>query len=161
MNAEKPESKSRHYCSFRINEYLFGVDVHDVQEILPLSRSTRIPLTPDSIEGMINLRGRVVTIVNLCKVLSETHVSSVADKRFHFVSDQKTGLYSFIVDGTGEVYEIDDTDISQLPHFVPEELRQFLVGAVRLEQESLLLLSISRVLSYVQRLCSQIHFSKS
>lgn len=139
-------SGTNQFVVFRLGENEFAVAIDQVQEILVLGRVTIIPKVPEFIEGVINVRGRIVPVLNLCKRLgipgrpwdAETRIIVVA------VAEQIVGM---IVDMVTEVVRIPHATIEPPPPLITTVSPTFLVGIGKLESRILVILNLDRVLN--------------
>lgn len=106
------------FCTFHLDRYLFGIDVLSVQEVLREQRMTRVPAAPAIVRGLINLRGQVVTAVDLRRRLGLEPLPE-GRKSMNVVVRTADGVVSFLVDDIGDVVELD-ADAFEAP---PETLR--------------------------------------
>ena len=134
------------FVVFRLGDNEFAVPIEQVQEILVLGRLTRVPKLPEFIEGIINVRGRIVPVVNLCKRFDiqgrpwdlETRIIVVE------VAEQTIGM---IVDMVTEVAKIPLTAVEPPPPLITTVSPKFLTGIGKLENRILVILDLERVLS--------------
>src|SRR3954464_7253420 len=111
-------AERRQFCSFFLDGLRFGVDVQKVQEVVPYQEMTRVPLAPPTVCGLLNLRGQVVTGIDLRRRLE------LADRPATLLPSNvvlrgEDSPVSFLVDDIGEVLEVA-ADAGQRP---PETLR--------------------------------------
>ena len=101
--------------SFFVGEHLFGLDVQDIKEVNQLVQVAGVPRTPSYIRGLVNLRGKVVTVVDLgaCLGMGERMVTG----RSHNIVLQKGGV-GLLVDGIGDVLTIADSDLDSKSTFL-------------------------------------------
>src|SRR5438309_329190 len=105
---------TRQYCTFYLDHLLCGVDVHSVQEVIRYQRLTRVPLAPKFISGLINLRGQIVTAIDMRQRLSLP--DRPQDKRPTNVVIRAEGeIQSLLVDCVGDVCEVADDSFEQPP----------------------------------------------
>jgi purine-binding chemotaxis protein CheW len=145
----KPEtSELIQLVSFVIGKEQFGVDILMVQEIIRMAPITSIPNSPDFIEGVINLRGHIIPVVDLRKRL---HLMPMGDENkgntrilIINIQDRVTG---FIVDAVSEVLKIPTSSIEPTPEIVVAGLKsQYIYGVCKLEERLLILLDFSKIL---------------
>ena len=101
-------SRSEDFVSFSIAGQLFGIPVLKVQDVLASYKISRIPLAPPEITGQLNLRGRVVTAIDIRRRIGLLPRDG-SDKSMSIVVDNDNELYSLIVDSVGEVLSLDST----------------------------------------------------
>lgn len=134
--------------TFHVGKYLFGVDVSLVQEVVRLQQITPVPLAAVEIAGLINLRGEVLTAIDLRGRLglppaegSREPVNVVVR-----VDDEPVSL---LVDEIGGVLEVSQVPFEQTPSTVDERVRDLLLGAYTLPDRLLLSLNARQVLEVV------------
>ncbi len=131
--------------SFRLGEEEYGIEITKVQEIILLGEITRVPQTPEYIEGLINLRSMVIPIVDLRLRFGMESGSATDDTRIMVVNvDGKT--IGIIVDAVSEVLRISEEQIAAPPPTVAGLGQEYLTGLVRLENRLLILLELDKIL---------------
>lgn len=115
------------FCSFRLGEYLFGIDVLQVQEVLREQRMTAVPLAADIVEGLINLRGEVVAAVDLRRRMGLEPLPD-GQERMNIVVRTEGGVVSFLVDEIGDVVEVTDRALESPPPNLRSVARELLAG---------------------------------
>jgi purine-binding chemotaxis protein CheW len=97
----------KQFCTFYIDEVLFGVEVLDVQEVLRYQDMTEVPLAPTEIRGLINLRGQIITAIDL---RGRMQLPPRADDQepMNIVIRTNGEVVSFLVDSIGDVLEVED-----------------------------------------------------
>jgi purine-binding chemotaxis protein CheW len=127
----------------------YGVDIGDVREIMRMQTITRVPGAPPSVEGVINLRGRVVPVIDLRKRLKLQVGEQTKDSRIVVVntSGQDIGV---IVDAVTEVLRIPLSSIEPPSSMVTGSDSDYLRGIAKLEAKLVILLDLNRVLSTVE-----------
>lgn len=135
--------------AFKVGREDFGVDVKKVEGVISLVDVTRMPRTPDFVEGIINLRGQIVAVVDLATRLGIEAADRGPATRIVVVEVQevKVGL---IVDSP-EVININKDDIEASPMLTSTVDSSFIRGVVKLEDRLLILLDMDRVLSDEER----------
>lgn len=141
----KPElSEILQLVSFKIGAGEFGVDILKVQEINNMRVITRIPNTPDYIEGVINLRGAVIPIIDLRKRMGMMNTEATKDTRI-IVLEISGKTIGFIVDGVKEVLRIPANIIEPPPALVGGISSEYITGVGKLEDRLLLLLDLEKI----------------
>jgi purine-binding chemotaxis protein CheW len=125
-----------------IDGQMFGIPVLQVQDVLGEQRVTRIPLSPPEIAGSLNLRGRIVTAINLRRRLGLSELSG-DKKSMSIVVEHHGELYSLIVDGVGEVLSLDDDDFEKTPATLDQSWRDVSSGIYRLKDKLLVVFDVS------------------
>ena len=132
------------YATFKVGENTFGVDVRVVQEVLRPHPITRVPLAPPAIAGLINLRGQVVTAVDLRQRLGLPPNDGERES-MNVVARLGDGVVSLLVDTIGDVIEVDEADFEAPPETLTGPSRGLVLGAYKLDSTLLLALDVIRV----------------
>jgi purine-binding chemotaxis protein CheW len=130
-------------CTFFIRNQTFGVPVSQVQEVIRFQPITPVPLAPEEVEGMINLRGQIVIALDLRRRLGLNRRTS--GDPMNVIVRTAAGAVSLLVDKIGDVVEVDESSFEPPPTTVPAETRQVLVGIYKLEGRLLHLLDTEKV----------------
>ena len=131
--------------TFHVGKYLFGVDVSLVQEVVRLQLITPVPLAPPEIAGLINLRGDVLTAVDLRARLGLPPAGTTREP-INVVIGVDDEPVSLLVDEIGGVLDIDGVPFESTPSTVDDRVRGLLLGAYTLPDRLLLALNASAVL---------------
>jgi purine-binding chemotaxis protein CheW len=141
------ETESHDYVSIIIASQLFGIPVLQVQDVLGAQRITRIPLAPPEVAGSLNLRGRIVTAIDLRRRLN-LPPQEAGQKRMSVVAEQGGELYALLVDQVSEVMSLDPTLLERNPPTLDRNWALFSNGIYRLDGRLLVILDVARVLDY-------------
>lgn len=138
------------FLTFLVGQKSFAISILDVKEIIEISNVTHVPMTPDYIHGVINLRGNVVPVVDLSARLGQgcTEIS----KRSCIVLveieiSDSTQLIGMLVDEVKEILEIPNENIQPAPAFGSDIRTEFIQAMGRIGEDFIILLAINRVLS--------------
>ena len=131
--------------TFTVGHYLFGVDVSLVQEIMRVQSITPVPLTRPEIAGLINLRGEVLTAINVRNRLGLPPTTSDRDP-INVVVRVDDEPVSLLVDEIGGVIEVSQVSFEATPATVDPRVRPLLMGAYTLPEQLLLKLDIRKLL---------------
>lgn len=123
---------SQQFCTFFLEGSLFGVPVPQVQEVIRFHEMTRVPLAPDVVEGMINLRGQIVIAIDLRRKLS-LHARKDGELPVNVVVRSDDGAVSLMVDEIGDVVEVEDSTFEAPPETLCGEVRAMILGVHKLE----------------------------
>lgn len=137
---------SNQYCTFRLADLMFGVDVLKVQEIIQFQEMTAVPLSNEVVRGLVNLRGQIVTALDLHKRIGVTSTAAEGegDEPINIVLCTEGGAVSLLVDSIGDVLTLSD-DIEEAPPATMNAKTRELVSKVcKLEDELLLILDAER-----------------
>ena len=131
--------------TFHVGKYLFGVDVSLVQEVVRLQMITPVPLAAPEIAGLINLRGEVLTAIDLRTRLG-LPPAEASREPVNVVVRVDDEPVSMLVDEIGGVLEVSQVPFEQTPSTVDERVRDLLLGAYTLPDRLLLALNARAVL---------------
>src|SRR6266567_2522388 len=131
--------------SFKVGNEEFGLDILRVQEIIRLQDLTRVPNSPDFVDGVINLRGKVIPIIALRKRFGLEEQAHDKETRIVVLEVQNMVL-GFIVDSVSEVLRISADTVVPPPRLGKIE-QEFVSGVVKLEDRLLILLDVDRIMS--------------
>lgn len=129
---------------FRLADEEFGVDINRVREIIKMSAITRVPYAPSFVEGVINLRGQITTVVDLRKILNLPHHESSLDTRI-IIIELENGVFGIIVDSVAEVLRIPKKDIDPTPTITGDVNVEYIKGVGKLNKRLLILLDMNKV----------------
>ena len=133
--------------SFKLGAEEFGVNILKVQEINRLMEITQMPGSPDFVEGIINLRDKVIPVINLRKRLHMD--SSQKDKNTRIIVVEIEGrILGFIVDSVSKVLRISSDIIEPAPDISVGIKADYISGVAKLESSLLIFLDLNRVLSH-------------
>lgn len=132
--------------SFKIGDEEFGVDILSVQEINRMSQITKVPNTPDFIEGVINLRGRIIPVIDLRVKLGMARKEHGKNTRI-VVVELKGQTIGFIVDEVSEVLRIPKNITEAPPDMVGGMNTDYITSIGKLEDRLLILLDLEKILS--------------
>jgi purine-binding chemotaxis protein CheW len=135
----------RRLCTFYLDDMLFGIDVDAVQEVLRYQTMTPVPLAPTVVAGLINLRGQIVTALDLRRRL-ELPERPVGLLPTNVVLRSSAVGASLLVDSIGEVLEVDDESFEPPPETTQGITRELILGAYKLPDQLLLLLDMKKTL---------------
>lgn len=136
----------KQYVIFKLGSEEYGVDIMNVREITELKETTKIPNTPNFIEGVINLRGSVVPVINLKKrfTLEETTINKNSRIIIVTIGEKQIG---FIVDDASQVMTLKEEDIENPPEIITGVDRRYIVGIGKREEKIIILLDLIAVFS--------------
>ena len=132
--------------TFHVGRYLFGVDVSLVQEIVRLQEYTPVPLSSPEIAGLINLRGEVLTAIDMRARLGLPPADG-SRSRVNIVVRIDDEPVSLLVDEISGVQEVSNVPFENTPTTVDAAVRELLVGSYTLPDRLLLALNASKVLA--------------
>jgi len=154
MNAPQPSNTvaaeggrtNREYATFFVDGLFFGIDVLQVQEVLRYQEMTGVPLAPAVIEGLINLRGQIVTAIDMRRRL-KLRARAEGETPMNAVVRTKEGAaVSLLVDEIGDVVEVDLETFEPAPDNVNPAARDLLQGVYKLKDRLLLVLDTEKTI---------------
>lgn len=134
------------FVTMRIDGQLFGISVKHVRDVLREQKVTPIPLAPPQVAGSLNLRGRIVTVLNLRCRLSLPDKKSDGHGMF-VVVEHKQDLYSLMVDSVGEVLSVSASAIEQTPGNLSGAWKDVSSGIFKLDNELLVIIDTDTLLT--------------
>ena len=134
------------YVTFTTAGQLFGLRIEDVQDVFRMANITRVPLAGPEIAGVLNLRGRIVTVINLANLLHlETPKHSGAEMVIGV--ERNSESFGILVDRAGEVLSLSDADREPTPLNLDRTLDGAATGVFRLDDKILVALDADRTLN--------------
>lgn len=127
------------YCTFHVDGLFFGVDVLRVQEVIRYQEMTRVPLASHVVSGLINLRGQIVTAIDLRRRL-ELNERTAEQLPMNVVVRTDDGAVSLLVDDIGDVLEVDESTYERPPETLTGVARQLVRGVYKLKDRLLLII---------------------
>jgi len=132
--------------SFSVGEELFAVDILSVQEINRMLELTKVPQSPEGIEGIINLRGRIIPVLDL-RIHFHLTASELDEQSRIIVVEVLGNTIGFIVDSVHEVLRIDRSIVEPTPQMTTSIDASYVAGVAKLDGELLILLDLDQLLS--------------
>jgi purine-binding chemotaxis protein CheW len=142
----KVAEATEHLVTFLLASEEYGVDVRAVQEIIRVTEITQVPRAPGFIKGVINLRGRIIPVVDLKRKLNLGEVGESRQARIVVVK-LKDRLIGLLVDGASQVLRVPVSSIEAAPEEVVEVDAHYVRGVAKLESRLVILLDLQAVLS--------------
>lgn len=139
-------SEKKQFCTFYLGDLFFGINVLDVQEIIKFQDMTTVPLSPSVVEGLINLRGQIVTAIDMRRRLDLPERSSDSEPINIIIRTEDDSTASLLVDDIGDVLEVSEDDFERPPETLKGTAHDLIEGAYKLENRLLLVLNTTRTL---------------
>jgi purine-binding chemotaxis protein CheW len=131
------------FTTFYVDGMLFGVEVMKVQEVLRSQNSTRVPLAPEVVSGLINLRGQIVTSIDMRRRLNlPLRAPDVIP--MNIVVRAGDEAVSLLVDEIGDVLQVDASRFERKLHNIDPSVRDLIVGVYKLDDRLLLVLDTNK-----------------
>ena len=139
-------AEQQQFSSFFIGDVCFGVEVAKVQEVMTGPEITPVPLSSPVVRGLINLRGQIVTAIDLrrCLQLAELPAEHV-QPMVNLIVYTDDGCVSLLVDQVGDVLSVDEHEFEYPPATLPERSRGLILGAYKLDGKLMLVLDTDKV----------------
>lgn len=144
-------SHCQQYCTFYLGESYYGLDVLRVQEIVRHHTLTRVPMAPSMVRGLINLRGQIVTAIDLRRRLGlpdrAENLESEDLESVNIVLQTDEGPVSLLVDEIGDVLEVSEEQFAAPPATLQGAQRELILGAYKLPQQLLVILNPDQIVT--------------
>jgi purine-binding chemotaxis protein CheW len=142
-------SENQQLCTFFLDGHFFGVPVQQVQEVIRYQEMTRVPLVPQVVRGLINLRGQIVTAIDLRRRLGMSE--RPADQLpMNVVVRTDDGALSLLVDEIGDVIEVQEKTFEEPPETLKGMRREMICGVHKLPERLLLVLDTERAVNVAE-----------
>jgi purine-binding chemotaxis protein CheW len=144
---------TEHLATFYLDREEYGVDVRQVQEIRRLTEVTTVPRAPDFIRGVINLRGRILPVLDLRAKLGLGEVAESRAARIIVVRVRER-ILGLLVDGASQVLKVPVSQIEPPPEEVVERGGDYIRGVAKLDERLIILVDLERLLAHELRAAS-------
>lgn len=144
------QNQNNQYVTFILGDDFYGMNINSVKEVIEYGAVTTIPLMPDFVKGVLNLRGEVVPVLDLSlrfgKEKTEIHQRSCI-AIIEVTHDERVALLGVVVDSVNEVVEVLPEQIENPPSFGAQIRAQFIVGVANIDEHFVIILDSEKVLS--------------
>lgn len=131
------------YCTFWVDGLFFGVAVSEVQEVLRYQQLTAVPAAPEAVQGLINLRGQIVTALDLrCRLGLPARAEDALP--MNVIIRSRGEVVSLLVDDIGDVIDTAGLELEPAPANIPSIVQDVVVGVLPLPDSILLVLDADR-----------------
>jgi purine-binding chemotaxis protein CheW len=138
-------AKELHIVGFRIGRETFGVPIALVHEIVRVPEITAVPDSPGYVEGVINLRGKIVSVLDLRKRFGERQIVNTKKNRI-LVSEVSGKMVGLIVDSASEVIKLPESDVQAAPSVFEDGELNYVTGVGKLQGRLIILVDLSKIL---------------
>jgi len=150
QNVAKSDPRAGKYLVFHLGQEEFGIQVQKVREIMGVLDITQVPQTPPHVKGVINLRGKVIPVIDLrlkfmMPAKEYTHRTCIIVVQV--CGDRGTMLMGIVVDGVAEVVQVAGADVEDTPTFGKEVEVPYVMGLAKLKGKVKILLDIDQVMT--------------
>jgi purine-binding chemotaxis protein CheW len=146
MEKEISHEKTHQFVSFRLGNEEFGVDILKVREIVRLQKIARVPQTPEFVEGVINLRGNIIPIINLRNKFGLEEIERDNNTRI-IVFNVEGKIIGVIVDRVEQVLRLAEDLIELPPEIGTGKMQEYIKGVGKIDEGLLILLHIEKILT--------------
>lgn len=132
---------------FNLGVEEFGVNIMQVQEIIRMPDITRIPRSPEYVKGVINLRGKIIVVMDLDRRFGMNETEMTDDSRIVVVDINGT-IIGLVVDSVSEVIRLKGSNIEQTPEIITQKINaEYLKGVGKMEDRLLILLNLENIIT--------------
>lgn len=146
MEDSKNNGKMHQMVSFKLGSEEFGVDILKVREIIKFQKITSVPQTPDFVEGVINLRGNVIPVIDLRKKFGMSTMEKDDQTRI-IVVNVKEKTIGVVVDTVEQVLRLSEDQIELPPEIGNDNVKEYLRGVGKLDDRLLIILHLDKILT--------------
>lgn len=137
-------TESRQFCTFFLDKHCFGIPVDEVQEVLRYHAMTSVPLAPREVCGLINLRGQIVTVIDLRRRLNLPD-REPQPRGTNVIVQTGDEVVSLLVDEMGNVQYVEESQFELPPDTLQGVPRELITGTYKLQERLLLVLDVAKV----------------
>ena len=138
-------SRELHIVGFQVGRETYGVPITSLHEIVRVPEITAVPDAPDYLEGVINLRGKIVSVVDLRKRFGEKQITANKKNRI-LVAEVEGKMVGLIVDAASEVLKIPESEVDLPPSLFEEDAMNYVTGVGKLKGRLVILIDLNKIL---------------
>lgn len=138
---------AQQFCTFHVGDLFLGIEVERIQEVLRDITITPVPMAPGAVRGLINLRGQIVTAIDLRQRFN-LPVQPQEPASTTLVLDSSEEHLSLVVDRAGDVVEVEESAFEDPPDTLKGEARRLIRGAYKLKKRLLLVLDLEHAIAF-------------
>lgn len=139
---KKINTDVKQYCTFYVGSYYLGIEISFVQEVLKEQKISYVPLASKNVRGLINLRGEILTAIDMWSMLK---IEKKSESEMNMVVRTNNGTFSLVVEKIGEIIEVSQNKYQAIPPHIDEYMKSLLMGVYQLEEELLLLINLNKI----------------
>lgn len=133
-----------------IGSYYFGAPIEKIQDVIQRSPTTPVPLAPDNIIGLLNLRGHIVTEIDVAHTLGiDAPGLSRSSEGYSIVIDHGGEMYSLVFEGIGDVIDVERDHIEKIPDTVSRSWLELTEGVIRMGSQLVVILDFDRLIQHL------------
>lgn len=137
--------KSQQFATFRIADLFMGIELSSVQELMRYQEMASVPLAPSAVEGLINLRGQIVTALDMRRILGLPRIQNQESLPMNIIIHSEGGTVSLLVDEICDVIDVLPDAATPLPENLPATQRSLLKSVYQIDAGLLLILNTEQV----------------
>jgi len=141
--------EKQQFSTFVVDNLFFGIEVEKVQEVLRYQEMTRVPLAPPVVQGLINLRGQIVTAIDLRRRM-DLRARGETELPMNVVVRTNGGAVSLLVDDIGDVVDVEDSSFETPPDTLKSDIRALIRGVHKLQGRLMHVLETEKVLDLAE-----------
>lgn len=149
-NSQANREQQTQLLTFILDGQLFGIPVQYIRDIFKSTSITRIPMTKPEVAGVVNLRGHIVTSINLRYTLG-LEVAEDKDVNMNIAVDISDEMYSFIIDKVSEVLTLPKKDLEDNPATMDGNLKDLSLGIYKLQGQLLIVLDVKKLIGNLEK----------
>jgi len=138
-------SAEEQLVTLTVDNQVFGIPILAVQDIVEPFQITPVPLAPSAVAGVMNLRGRIVNVIDLRHCLGDLSYHEI-DNQMGVTIEYHNDLYTLLVDSIGDVIAVEQNLIEKAPATLSESLRRLCQGVIRRKENLLVVLDVEKIL---------------
>lgn len=143
----KGHNRKQQFATFRVADMFMGIELLRIQELMRYQHMAPVPLAPKVVEGLINLRGQIVTALDLRRLFHLPALNATDRLPMNIVVRSEGGPVSLLVDEICDVLDVPEDAWTHLPQNVPSAHRSYLRGVYQLESSLMMVVDTDRVIS--------------
>ena len=142
-------SQTSQFSTFYVAGRLYGIDVMQVQEVTKSLPMTPVPLSPNYVYGLINLRGQIATAIGLRELFEIEEPAG--EEEMNIVCRMEDLLISVVVDRIGDVMIVENACFESAPNTIPANIRRFMKGVYKISGDLLSVIDIEKVIEFTKK----------
>jgi purine-binding chemotaxis protein CheW len=145
------DRKFFHLVTFEMNSEMFAIPIMNIQEIIRWTSVVPVPQAPAFVEGVINLRGRIIPVVSLKKKFGVGEERAADDKSRIVIAEIGSLVVGFVVDGVHEVLRVDKNAFEDTPAIAVTDNRRCVKGIVKQDKQMIMVLWLEELFSMEEK----------
>lgn len=146
-NEHVANERSGQLCGFKVGAGVYAISVLDVQEVIKPQLVTKVPSAPVYVQGLINLRGQIVTAISLKSLFGLENAAEKSEDYMNIIVRSGESLYALVVDEILDVIDVDEKTFEITPDTIDEKVRVLISGVYKLDTNLLMLLDLNKTLN--------------